>query len=422
MNKLLRKLNNLSVVLMACVICLDLYSGVLKLVPFWITPSLLIVINVSLVLTTLISKKITLNSNSACLSILIAIMILSMIINNKIYVMSVLRLTTIMLFFICYQPSEKSLRVAALIILIFGLVQAFGVFFEAFFFDRWFSFVENMFSDAIPDLYYKLVTAQKRIGYLSGFTHNAGFTATYLINGIIAWFIIYRKKSNILDRICLLILFIALIMTGKRGQLLLIIIAFMIAFIIKDKNINKIFRRIVVISIILVVLYFIGDYLYLNLKDEGSLQRILKLIYENTNHDKTSGRTILWKQAIDGFISNPFFGKGWLSFEYKYGLEVHNTYLQYLYETGIFGLAFFIIYILNSILLFRRQVRYSICKNINIFNNPAWLSLVYSVYFALFSLIENSMVNIEPLMFMAIVFKYGTLYGKIKKENIHLTS
>ena len=56
-------------------------------------------------------------------------------------------------------------------------------------------------------------------------------------------------------------------------------------------------------------------------------------------NELTSGRMALWKRAIELFKENPIFGIGWKQFvnHNTYEHNVHNTYLQWLCESGIVG-------------------------------------------------------------------------------------
>ena len=76
-----------------------------------------------------------------------------------------------------------------------------------------------------------------------------------------------------------------------------------------------------------------------------------------TASELTSGRTALWKKAYELFKENPVFGIGWEQFmnNNTYEHEVHNTYLQWLCETGVIGFILIMIPLLYMYLttLFR---------------------------------------------------------------------
>lgn len=74
----------------------------------------------------------------------------------------------------------------------------------------------------------------------------------------------------------------------------------------------------------------------------------------------TSGRFALWKKALELFEENPVFGIGWKQFvnNNTYKHNVHNTYLQWLCESGIVGFVLlFLLYVSMYLLTLIRTVR-----------------------------------------------------------------
>lgn len=73
----------------------------------------------------------------------------------------------------------------------------------------------------------------------------------------------------------------------------------------------------------------------------------------------SNGRLALWQTAWELFLENPLFGIGWEQFmtQNMYKHEVHNTYLQFLCETGIVGTLFLMLPILSLLFLGIKQLR-----------------------------------------------------------------
>ena len=74
--------------------------------------------------------------------------------------------------------------------------------------------------------------------------------------------------------------------------------------------------------------------------------------------DLSHGRFSLWKKGMSLFSENPVFGIGWMQFRQTDGTSedyVHNTYIQWLCETGIVGFVLIIVPILIMLFINFRQ-------------------------------------------------------------------
>lgn len=133
---------------------------------------------------------------------------------------------------------------------------------------------------------------------------------------------------------------IALMMTGKRTLFIIPIVALLIYVMLFSKN-NKFIKLAGVglgISAFIIIAYTIIP--------EASLiiDRII-----NSGGDVLSGRENFWNYAMDMFHQNPFFGRGFMSFNdfvfnqgfryygERWNYQAHNVYIQLLGETGIIG-------------------------------------------------------------------------------------
>lgn len=79
-----------------------------------------------------------------------------------------------------------------------------------------------------------------------------------------------------------------------------------------------------------------------------------------------NGRYTIWQMGIDNFLSSPIFGKGFFGFEfpddpnYFVGADflpgfVHQTFIQFLSATGIFGLLSYVFYRLSTVMAVIRR-------------------------------------------------------------------
>lgn len=111
-----------------------------------------------------------------------------------------------------------------------------------------------------------------------------------------------------------------------------------------------------------------------------------------------NGRFALWRLAIQTFADHPLFGNGFYGlitdavFEYSsFPRMAHNTFFQILSSMGLFGLASYLWYRAETLLLFLR--RPSIMKSMLGISIAAFL---------LGSLLDNFVFNIHPAIYYTI--------------------
>lgn len=226
---------------------------------------------------------------------------------------------------------------------------------------------------------------------------------------------IYRKADEIvavsqtyIDRAMKVALFnTSLIMTGKRGQLLILLVAYSIMYIVKAETVRKGIKACLKVAALLVIAYIVGYVLYITINsDNNILYRVLKLIYDKSTSDKSSGRYELWNQAIIEIKNNFLFGIGWLNYDLKYGLGVHNTYLQVLCESGVIGLVLFILAIGTTVFHSYKLARKKFNEPIN------YVTSFYLIYFLMFGIVENAAINIEPLFMLFLLITAQLNYSR----------
>ena len=78
--------------------------------------------------------------------------------------------------------------------------------------------------------------------------------------------------------------------------------------------------------------------------------RFVEQSMSTNTFDQTSGRTVIWGEALGLMSSVPatfLVGYGWATFELLNEFGSHNQYLQFLFELGLFGLALFVFILFN---------------------------------------------------------------------------
>jgi O-antigen ligase len=164
--------------------------------------------------------------------------------------------------------------------------------------------------------------------------YNTIFFSYYLCNSK-SW----KNKFGLI--LCLL----SNILTFSRGGLL--VIGFILVMYILIKNPVKQLKLLLGIVASSFAAFYIGT-VYMKFDIYGILQSRI----EDFSQDGGSGRIELWGRAWDYFTSHKFLGIGAFNFAdynfFQYGdnLEVHNTFLDILSESGLLGMTFFLFFII----------------------------------------------------------------------------
>lgn len=138
------------------------------------------------------------------------------------------------------------------------------------------------------------------------------------------------------------IILLNIIFTKTRGALLLVIIYFLIS------KSNYIIRFIKIIFLSIVTLFVI------EMSGFFSFSSFFLEKYSGKNLDITTGRSKLWGLSYEKFKENPILGVGHSNLIENlsdYGLpgNLHNTYLDFLFSTGIVSFILILIFLILSI-------------------------------------------------------------------------
>lgn len=254
---------------------------------------------------------------------------------------------------------------------------------------------------AIPDIYYKNIYPQM-LYYKTTYTPGveAGFTAHYTTNAIylatglcsVLGYFFYIKRMSIhnqwLTFSILFLLTLALLVTGKRGVIIFLIIAIVITYFVYRSNqksgvIIKIFSTtLVVILFIILFSLFIPQVSFF----------YDRFILQIQSGDISTGRFDLWKVAWDYFLENPLLGKGWnwslYNIQIDWNTGAHNVFLQWLTEVGILGsIPFFVFMIctyVRALKLYYLACRYRQYYSLGTIINLTIVMLFQSFFIAYF--------------------------------------
>ena len=160
----------------------------------------------------------------------------------------------------------------------------------------------------------------------------------------------------------LAIFFAAMLAENRRTEVLMIVLTLAFLFLLlmnprHERDFTRKFGLLFAVAALVVLAGFVC-------LQVGLLDRFVKLFTEITTKSATQsemsgGRTTLWATAWELFREHPLLGIGWEQFITRnpYAHEVHNSYLQFLCETGVVGFVLLSFPILRLLGLSLSQLR-----------------------------------------------------------------
>lgn len=266
--------------------------------------------------------------------------------------------------------------------------------------------------------------ARYRTMYLAGIVGRVAYSAGYAAVAIA--YILLHKRFNIkFYPACLLIEFIALVLSAKRAHFVFCFVSIIYIFGVTRKkrlSTQKLWKLLLSLMAVIITIYLGKTYF----SQYGVLSRLFKTYQSFLSGSPIgSGRGDLYKQAWELFLSSPIYGIGWRAFGVTKSngviLDVHNSYLQILCETGIVGLTLFIIPLFTTFIYTERKLRKAIkydVKNINKFCLS--FSLFIQLFFIFYSLTGS--IVLYPiyilLYFFACAMAQASILRKYSQERI----
>ena len=274
-----------------------------------------------------------------------------------------------------------------------------------------FCFVGILVQMLLPNLYYGFALFfflnsdqieswfSNEIGY-AGFTYQLGVTAVILILSF--FFIISNhKKCNLGKILLLVIIFVALFLTGKRSFAAMAVTIPLMISSFKKGNIIKLSFFLLFLGIIG---YCLFSFFVQNIDifiDVPVVNRFAKsYIGSQMGEDISTGRFDLYEIAYKAFSQSPIFGIGAGLFKevtHAY-TDVHNAYLQVLCEQGIIGLILFIFPLLNILIDSIQQLRIASIRVMPYIECSVYLQIFYILY----SFTGNTLVDVGCFGFYSI--------------------
>lgn len=245
-----------------------------------------------------------------------------------------------------------------------------------------------------------------------GFTSQVGYAAFYISIGIGILFCFRRRIVRNTWLVWIVVLYIALLFTGKRGAAVYSLISLL--FIYFFEGTRKI--RKIVYAAGIAVLAYTGLMVLAGLFKTPAIQRIALAVNSILlgRAIDSAGRDQLQAQAWAYFRESPWLGIGWDQFRRRFVLRntyVHNIYLQLLCETGVVGLTimmcFFVGEITHAITLLKRKRAHRL--------DHSWIlfALYVQLLFLMLGMTENPLYDVE--FFILYMFSVGiTRYDELR--------
>ncbi len=166
------------------------------------------------------------------------------------------------------------------------------------------------------------------------------------------------NKSSTMLRVLTGSFYLGVVLAGVRGPLIYATLTAVVLLVI--------FRGKSSVKMVFPALAVLGALVAFSFREasdgKGAISRLLNTFKQTDLDDAASGRLQLWEKAFHGWQENPWFGKGWRTFEYTYASGTtreiaHNQILGSLYETGVVGTFLYLSAALISLAITLKALR-----------------------------------------------------------------
>ena len=235
-----------------------------------------------------------------------------------------------------------------------------------------------------------------------------------------------RKSISSLSFIKIIIFFVAILFENRKSEIIAFVITILCLYIMSlDVRKGKAFIK-KIICLLMVMLFVILALMILH--KTGHLTRyddfFQKLTYKNINsQDYSGGRLALWDQAWNLFKENPILGIGWEQFmtQNKYNHDVHNTYLQWLCETGVVGFILIFTPMIHIFLITFRNVRKMMRHKISEQSDNLIIGVVglgMQLFFLLVNIIDPAFYHLNFFCFFCITIILSESSFKFHRQSV----
>ena len=232
-----------------------------------------------------------------------------------------------------------------------------------------------------------------------------------------------RKKINIWFVIKIAIFITAILFENRRSEIFALIATFLILYILSlDTRHRTDFLKKLGGFVVVIALFAIGLVI---LSRTGHLARFEEvfqklLLREAYSQDVTGGRFALWEKAWVLFKENSLLGIGWEQFinNNLYRHDVHNTYLQWLCETGIVGFILIFVPMLRLFFLSLRDVQLMIKEEIASSDvmTMGVIGLGMQLFFIMINIVDPAFYHLNYFCFFCLALILSESAGKLYNQ------
>lgn len=319
--------------------------------------------------------------------------------------------------------SNKWHKIAIKVLNIFVMEHILGSFFCYLF--------PGVYHDSIMPIFKEaqdVLTWQFDHNQIAGLTQHYSTNALYLIAGLLVntAFIVVDKSKKKSKYLFIILNIIALLLTGKRSQVIYYFLIVLILLFIKYRNrIHLYVKKMITIIVLLTGLLSVGTIFI------PSIANSFIRAYNSINNESSMNtRNVLYDLALDEFNNNKLIGVGWSNYKYLYHqkmprsmkemeyMQVHNTYLQVLCETGLIGAAIIFSLLLWLLVLTIKDIKGSEKEtNKDSRTQLLYMFLAYHLFFLMEGVLGNSLYDLQTYIPYAVVLSMFLYYHfEMRKE------
>ena len=290
------------------------------------------------------------------------------------------------------------------IIFVFGCVCAVGCIIQELWNGFYTDIVAHLFKSEEVDVILRL---EENMGDC-GLMPQTASAASCIMNALYILLLKTNPKKKKIIWGC--VLFLGLLLTGKRAHLFMGMFVFFLSFFVGfegKRRTNK------VIASVITAIVLVGGLLLITpfLPEDNTIVKGVNTFrhFDLEDEDVMHGRALLFNEAILMGNSAPLTGHGWGSYKktvdyHGFNTDAHNIYLQLYAEVGLIILSIFVlaaVFIIINNIKTLKQLRRFLPENSQEVA-LARLAFCFILFFYLYGLSGNGLYNIECLITLAL--------------------
>ncbi|SEI98963.1 O-Antigen ligase [Kandleria vitulina] len=278
------------------------------------------------------------------------------------------------------------------------------------------SIVNSLFSKIIINGYDINYSWRTVSGINVGLTKQPGVLSMYMVTLSSFFYALSIKNKKFYSIIGYILSIAIILLTTKRSAIFFSIITIItIGIIFHKKNIYEINKK-KILKRCMILLSGVLIFILLNNKFDLISGVLRKNSLLSENNDISNGRILIWKNAFEYFLTSPIFGIGLKKYYYLKGLDIHNTYFQFLVEMGIIGFVPFVICIINILMNCIRTLKSKYPNGLDDMKISTIMGIYLVIFLVFYGFVGNTFIDYLPLslFLMALSMIYNDIYIGVK--------